>query len=132
MTRNADRRKSTAMAEPMTMSGQDESMTATSTAATNTPRLEITSLREHSKVLDMFTSTQRKRHSRRRQTPRVSLAINPPAKERASNPPRRRLKPLRQKGAKGRAKPLVSPRPHRVPASRHPDSLALSNNKASP
>src|SRR3546814_8692095 len=49
------------------MSGQKEPDRATTPAATSTPRLAITSLREHSTALDMFMSRDRKRQIRRRQ-----------------------------------------------------------------
>ena len=51
-----DRNTIAAIASPITMSGQGELVAATSPAAISTPTLEMTSLREHSKVLAMFTS----------------------------------------------------------------------------
>ncbi len=63
----------------MIRSGQGELVIATSAAAINTPTFEITSLREHSNVLAMFTSCRRNRHSRPRLTRFATSAIPPNA-----------------------------------------------------
>jgi hypothetical protein len=62
-TLTADLNTTAAIASPIRISGQGELVAATSPAAANTPTLEITSLREHSHVLAMFTSCRRNRHS---------------------------------------------------------------------
>jgi len=57
----ADNRKMIAAGHkaPITISGHGDAKVATHTAATSTPTFEITSLREHSNVLAMFTSCDR-------------------------------------------------------------------------
>jgi hypothetical protein len=80
----AERRNRAAIAVPTMMSGQGDANKATAPAASNTPTLEITSLREHSNVLDMFTSCARNPQSRRRQarfalsamTPKSSISVD--------------------------------------------------------
>src|SRR3954470_6431755 len=70
-------RNNAAIAAPIKISGQGEARIATAPAATNTPRFETTSFREHSNVLDMFTSRDRKRHSSRRHA-RFATSATPP------------------------------------------------------
>ncbi len=55
------------MMPPIRISGQGEENMATAAAATSTPQLEMTSFREHSNVLAMFTFCARKRQSNDRQ-----------------------------------------------------------------
>src|SRR3546814_20163408 len=82
-TRNAERRNSSAIAPPTRISGHADAVAATRPAAARTPRLEITSLREHSKVLLMLTFRLRKRHSIARQlrlatsasAPKISISV---------------------------------------------------------
>ena len=66
-----------AIRPPITISGHGEASHHTRPAASSTPQLLITSLREHSHVLDMFTSWWRNRVSSLRHT-RLAINASPP------------------------------------------------------
>src|SRR5688500_13677594 len=77
ITRMDERSRMKAMAMPTMISGQGAWNQATAPAAISTPIFDRTSLREHSKVLDMFTSCARNCHKSRREI-RLAASVRPP------------------------------------------------------
>lgn len=73
----ADRSTITAITVPMTMSGHGEDSAATGPSEASTPMLEMTPLREHSKVLAMLRSSFRNLRSSDRQR-RFAASAAPP------------------------------------------------------
>ncbi|KAG1607248.1 hypothetical protein G6F45_013810 [Rhizopus arrhizus] len=65
------------MTTPTTISGQPRPVSATPPAATSTPILAATSLREHAKVLFMWMLSVRNRHSNARHTRLAASAMAP-------------------------------------------------------